>query len=173
MVVKDVENASIMIPVDLQGQYVTLDVNIAASVATVAIQFTAQNVGIYLSADYAPTLGVDIDLFGSTARTLDPVTIITRTVPAGKTEYYTDYCGTLVDPDIVTAAMITGLFLKVDGVTKDVAYTSGASPAAQFQRHYRKPIKATAGQVITVVADPDVYGIDGIVAAACLRGYQV
>jgi hypothetical protein len=90
-----------MMPVDIQGQFITIDINIksqtatininiASAAATVNIQFTAQNVGIYLQGDYSPISGTDVEIYGNVNMPAAQIDILTYVVPSGKTLYITD-----------------------------------------------------------------------------------
>ena len=94
--------SDIKVPIDVQGQFITLDINILSTTADIDvninastieldIDITAQHIGMYLVPDWYAKEGLDKNFyahsgpvaFGGTAT-------VTRLVPAGKTLYITD-----------------------------------------------------------------------------------
>ena len=81
--------ADIKVPMDLQGQTLTLDMNIKAADAKVGIHIEAQSVGVYLQPEWAVLQGEAKTFVASGAAASGANQYVQYTVPAGKTLYIT------------------------------------------------------------------------------------
>lgn len=137
----------IIMPVDIQAQYVALDIRIKSQEVTINIDIDAQSVGVYLQADWAAKEGNavqvrDIGLNKATSLGID----LSHPVNAGKTFFINGFSGAsyaFAPADRDKNQMCWGTLLVDEEYKIDVGGNGGFSIALAT------PIVVPGGSIVT------------------------